>query len=543
MGNEAVRGGGTAEAQADVVVVGFGGAGVCAALQAVEEGASVLVVERFDGGGATRISGGVVYAGGGTAAQREAGIADTPERLLDYLRWETRGLVDEALLRAFCERSRADVEWLARHGVTFPGRAFGGKSVVAPAGYGLFFTGNERQHGGDSAPPRGHIPAGRGQRGRVLFDALAQAAARAGVAVVRRVRAERLLRDDDGRVVGVEGLALPASGPLRTAHDALASAALAARPVVPALRALERRVGRPWRVTARRGVVLAAGGFVFDAARMARHAPAYLGCLPLGTAGDDGAGLALGEAVGAATVGLERCAAWRFIYPPEAFVEGVLVDGRGERLCDESLYGATVGRQIAERAGGRAFLVLDAAIVRRIRAQRAADEQPWQRSWREWLSGEANDLLFRHLSTLLNLHLNRRKAGTLRALERASGMPDGALERTVAAYNAGCAAGTCDACGKAERYRRPLLEPPFLAVVCDLDSRLFLGPCFTLGGLATDGLTGRVLDGDGRPVPGLYAAGRNAAGVCAGGYVTGLSVADCVFSGRNAGRSAARSGS
>ena len=54
------------EDEADVIVVGFGGAGACAALQAASEGASVLVLDRFHGGGATRISGGVYYGGGGT---------------------------------------------------------------------------------------------------------------------------------------------------------------------------------------------------------------------------------------------------------------------------------------------------------------------------------------------------------------------------------------------------------------------------------------------------------------------------------------------
>ena len=53
----------------DVVVVGLGGAGASAALEAAESGARVLVLERFHGGGTTSVSGGVVYAGGGTTIQ------------------------------------------------------------------------------------------------------------------------------------------------------------------------------------------------------------------------------------------------------------------------------------------------------------------------------------------------------------------------------------------------------------------------------------------------------------------------------------------
>ena len=60
----------------------------------------------------------------------------------------------------------------------------------------------------------------------------------------------------------------------------------------------------------------------------------------------------------------------------------------------------------------------------------------------------------------------------------------------------------------------------------------------TLGGLKVDEGTGQVLNADGAGVPGLYAAGRNAVGICSNSYVSGLSLADCVFSGRRAGKHA-----
>jgi 3-oxo-5alpha-steroid 4-dehydrogenase len=62
----------------------------------------------------------------------------------------------------------------------------------------------------------------------------------------------------------------------------------------------------------------------------------------------------------------------------------------------------------------------------------------------------------------------------------------------------------------------------------------------TLGGLAVDERTGQVLSENGGVVPGLYAAGRNAVGICSRQYVSGLSIADCVFSGRRAGRHVTR---
>ena len=64
----------------------------------------------------------------------------------------------------------------------------------------------------------------------------------------------------------------------------------------------------------------------------------------------------------------------------------------------------------------------------------------------------------------------------------------------------------------------------------------------TLGGLAVDEATGLVLGADGSVITGLYAAGRNAVGVCSQNYVSGLSIADAVFSGRRAGHHAALAG-
>ena len=63
----------------DVAVIGFGGAGAAAAIEARDHGAEVTVLERFNGGGSTAISGGIVYAGGGTNIQRQAGIEDSRE--------------------------------------------------------------------------------------------------------------------------------------------------------------------------------------------------------------------------------------------------------------------------------------------------------------------------------------------------------------------------------------------------------------------------------------------------------------------------------
>lgn len=69
-----------------------------------------------------------------------------------------------------------------------------------------------------------------------------------------------------------------------------------------------------------------------------------------------------------------------------------------------------------------------------------------------------------------------------------------------------------------------------------ISNKLFLCPTISLGGLQVDERNGLVLRENDQPVPNLYAVGRTAVGVASRSYVSGLSLADCVFTGRRAGR-------
>jgi 3-oxo-5alpha-steroid 4-dehydrogenase len=71
---------------ADVVILGLGCAGACAALEARAAGADVLVLERETlGGGTSALSGGLIYLGGGTPVQKQCGFEDSPEAMFQYL--------------------------------------------------------------------------------------------------------------------------------------------------------------------------------------------------------------------------------------------------------------------------------------------------------------------------------------------------------------------------------------------------------------------------------------------------------------------------
>ncbi len=82
----------------------------------------------------------------------------------------------------------------------------------------------------------------------------------------------------------------------------------------------------------------------------------------------------------------------------------------------------------------------------------------------------------------------------------------------------------------------PLAQGPYGAFDCTTENSIYAA--FTLGGLATDP-DGRVFDPEGRPIPGLLAAGRSTSGLSVGGYSSGLSLGDATFFGRRAGLCAA----
>jgi 3-oxo-5alpha-steroid 4-dehydrogenase len=93
--------------------------------------------------------------------------------------------------------------------------------------------------------------------------------------------------------------------------------------------------------------------------------------------------------------------------------------------------------------------------------------------------------------------------------------------------------------GKSRDLIHPLEASPFYALDISVDKRVFPCAALTLGGLCVDETDGAVRTADSDTVTGLYAAGRAAIGIASNHYVSGLALADCIWSGRRAGRSAA----
>jgi len=284
--------------------------------------------------------------------------------------------------------------------------------------------------------------------------------------------------------------------------------------------------------------------------------------MALGSLGDDGSGINLGEAAGGATSMMGKITSWKFMAPPTGFLHGILVDTvRGKRFTNEDVYNAKViDRQMA-RANGRSWLLLDSKMVESIRNETV---------------DASNDLYpFQRMMAALNTEALATKANSWAGLARACGLPSDALVETVNKYNECVRNGVDQEFNKKPNYMLELVCAPFYAVpidakVGDLQGWLLrsmpswtmeltrylpalplvrigakLGmpmpptPSMSLGGLRVD-LEQRVLTKNSfMPILGLYAAGRSAAGVASGGYVSGMSIADAIYSGRHAGRHAA----
>ncbi|NDV12722.1 FAD-binding protein [Crenobacter caeni] len=520
----------------DVLVAGFGAAGACAALQAREAGSDVLVVDRFEGGGASQLSGGVVYAGGGTAQQREAGISDTPEAMFEYLSQEVGDAVSPATLARFCEESAANLEWLETHGARFASTTPARKTSYPPDGVFLYYSGNETvpaRAGRHPSAMRGHRTVSAGQSGATLYAALKKSVRAHGAAVWKQAAVRRLYTDRAGRVVGAEVWRLPEGSAAAQRHTAAHREANLKYPFNPNLAEslrhetlqIELAHARPVRVRARSGVVLASGGFMFNRQMLEAHAPKYLANWRNGSTGCDGSGIRLGQAAGGATARMEKVSAWRFISPPYAWPMGVAVNRRGQRFCNEEVYGSTLGNAIIEEQGGRAWLLLDS----RLRAQ-AIRECFGKELWG-----------FQKWPALAGMLLGCTRAFTLNGLARKLGMDAALLTATIEANNR-AARGECeDEVGKSAAMRRELTRGPWYALDLSPHFKFFPLSSITLGGLTVSETTGEVLRGNGTPIKGLYAAGRAAAGIPSNIYLSGLSLADCVFSGRRAARHAVAS--
>ncbi len=429
--------------ETDVVVVGFGGAGATAALEAARGGARVVLLEAASGnGGASALSGGEIYMGGGTPIQRACGLEDTAEDMYQYLLLSTGPNADVAKVRLYADHSLEHYAWLTSQGIEYKVSYIAERIVEPDTDDCLIWSGSEEAwpFAQRARPaPRGHCPKFTGLGGgRYVMDVLAKRVVEAGVDVRYDARALALVAAHNREV---HGLVARIDGELR-------------------------------RVRARRGVVLCSGGFIMNREMVKRHAPELLRAInPIGTI-DDGSGIRLGMSVGGSTINMSEGFVTIPWYPPGSLVKGIFVNGRGQRFINEDCYHGRVSQYALHQGGDRIWMLQDHATY---------GEHPMGKGVRIEI-GAAGE--------------------TWEEVERELQLPEGSLVHTVSVYNRHAAKGIDPLFHKAARWLKPLDEPPLVAVDCRIDHCYY--SAFTLGGLDT--LPTALVYVDGNLCSKLYAA-------------------------------------
>ncbi len=520
----------------DVVVVGSGGAGMTAALTAAHHGLRVLVAEKTDRfGGSTARSGGGIWAPGNEVLRR-AGVRDTPEQAAAYLAHVAGDGVPPARQQAFLEHGPAmvalvratcpvDFAWVPGYADYYPEAPGGlaqGRSIE-PVPFDGRVLGAELAH---LNPP--YLPAPPGvtiTQADYRWLSLGPRHPRAMLASAKvlgrmartRVLGQRMLSMGQALAAGLRaGLAahdVPVwlNTPLTCLHleDGRAAGVNLTRDGQPAL------------IRARRGVVLAAGGFERNAGMRQRYQRPPIGTdWTTGSDGNTGDAIIAGEAAGAA-LGLMEDAWWGPSIPltggpyfclAERSLPGcILVNGAGQRFVNECApYVDAVHAMYDGHAAGTPHIPSWLVFDQRYRDSYVfAGLRPRRPLPRRWYAAGA---VF--------------QAADLGDLASQIGVEPGPLAKTVARFNEFAEAGQDGDFGRGDsaydRYygdprRRPnpnlapLGQPPFYAV------KIVPGDLGTKGGLRTDERA-RVLRADGSPIPGLYAAGNASASVMGHSY-------------------------
>ncbi|RWE32100.1 MAG: FAD-dependent oxidoreductase [Mesorhizobium sp.] len=537
----------------DVLVIGSGAGGLATAVSAAHRGLRVLVVEKEPlFGGTTARSGGWMWVPGNGPGKR-AGVQDSADKARTYLEHEAGAFFDGPRVDAFLEAGPKAVEFyetetslvfdlgpvFADYHPDAPGGMPGGRSIIAKPFDGrelgpeikrlrpplreitilgmMIGSGKELVHffNVKKSPVSAYFVGvlflkflrdmafhGRPMRlmnGNALVGRLAKSCFDMKVPIWTRSPAIQLAEEADGRITGA---------------------------------IVETPKGRV-KIEARRGVVLAAGGFPQDIVRRKElfpHAPSgheHVSPAPVGNTGD---GLRLGEAVGGAVeTALPHAAAWVPISRPPR-PDGTL--GTFPHFVDRSKPGVIAVTRSGRRFVNEANSYHDfcQAMVRRT-AEEGTETCAFfladHRTFRKYGLGFAKPSPVPYAHLIKNGYLFRGE--TLAELAKEIGADPVQLQKTVDTYNVGARKGVDEefqrgntaynrSLGDLQHKPNPCVAPlekgPFYAV------KVMVGDLGTFAGLRCDG-NASVIDAAGKPIEGLYAVGNDAASIMGGNYPGG----------------------
>ena len=486
---------------ADVVVVGAGGAGMTAAITAAGEGKSVVILESQSmvGGNSVRATGGMnagktVYQDENefgesagvektlkTAAEKYAdnetitALAKTvSEQWAEYQKNPTgyfdsvelmeldtmiggKGINDPALVETLCSNSADAIDWLDEHGITLHSvSSFGGASVK-----------------------RIHRPVDAEGKtvsvGSYMIPLLEENCEKAGVQILLNTTANEILTDASGAAVGIK--ATGSTGETVTVNA--------------------------------KAVVLTTGGFGANLDMVVEYKPELKGFMTTNAAGAQGQGIEMATAIGAGTVDMDQIQIHPTVEANTAalITEGlrgdgaVLINAEGKRFIDEVGTRDVVSAAEIAQTGSYSWLVVDQAMVDASSVIQGYNKKGYT------VTGE-----------------------TYEELGKAMGVDEAAFAETMKTWNGYVEAKNDPDFGRTS-FANPLDTAPYYAI------KVTAGVHHTMGGLTINTNT-EVLKEDGTVIPGLFAAGEVTGGVHGANRLGGNAVADFTVFGRIAGKAA-----
>ena len=486
---------------ADVVVVGAGGAGMTAAITAAAEGKSVVILESQSmvGGNSVRATGrmnagktvyqdenefgesaGVektlktaaekyadnetITALAKTVSEQWAAYQANPTGYFDsveLMELDTmiggKGINDPELVETLCANSADAIDWLDEHGITLHNvSSFGGASVK-----------------------RIHRPVNAEGKtvsvGSYMIPLLQENCEKAGVKMMLDTTATEILTDANGAAVGVK--ATGASGETVTVNA--------------------------------KAVVLASGGFGANLDMVVKYKPELKGFMTTNAAGIQGQGIEMAEAIGAATVDMDQIQIHPTVEANTAalITEGlrgdgaVLINAEGKRFIDEVGTRDVVSAAEIAQTGSYSWLVVDQAMV------------------------DASSVIQGYIKKGYTV-----TGETYEELGKAMGVDAAAFAETMDKWNGYVEAKNDPDFGRTS-FANPLNTAPYYAV------KVTAGVHHTMGGLKINANT-EVLNEKGEVIPGLFAAGEVTGGVHGANRLGGNAVADFTVFGRIAGAAA-----
>ena len=438
---------------ADIVVIGAGGAGMSAAIQAVQNGATnVVIVEKtgMAGGNTTRSTGGL-NASETTFQDRDA-IEDSNQLFIDDTMKGGKNINDPELVKYMAENSAEALYWVNDMGADL--------TVV-----GLF---------GGASVKRIHRPSDTSAVGPVLVKTLLSVVEKNNIPVLYNTKAEEIITDANGAVSGVK------------VTDAEGTYTINCK-----------------------AVIIATGGFGANSEMVEKLNANLKGFGTTNVAAATGDGIAMGTAIGAATVDMEQIQTHPTVHPETQtmYTEAVrgngaiIVNKEGARFTNEMGTRDVVSAAILEQTDGQAWLIFDEAVRKSLKAIEG------------YISA---GIVF--------------QSETIEGLAAEIGADPATLSATMAKFADDVKAGNPDEFGRAG-LELPLTEANFYACM--------VAPAIhhTMGGLKIN-TAAEVLNEEGNAIAGLFAAGEVTGGVHGANRLGGNAVTDIVVFGKAAGTSA-----